>query len=159
MKVSKDEEGEKSTSFLANLGLKRKSHLKLFIHHMNKLCRFLHLNSTHFANTHGLMNEKAFSCSQNISLLTYYSMCNPIFREIVAKQTFKCKIHNRTFSHSKEVLWENTNKLLTIEGFIGVKTGITPSAGPCLTSYFQISPSEYFIVTILKTKSCEMRFK
>lgn len=86
-------------------------------------------------------------------------MNNRKFREIVSKKRFTCKIFNRTFSHSKESVWENTNKLLSIEGFVGVKTGITPSAGPCLTSLFEISSSEYFIITILKTKSCEMRFK
>lgn len=63
-------------------------------------------------------------------------MANSTFREIVGKKAFHCKIFNRTFSHSKDVMWENTNKLLGIEGFLGVKTGITPSAGPCLTSYF-----------------------
>jgi D-alanyl-D-alanine carboxypeptidase len=29
--------------------------------------------------------------------------------------------------------WENTNKLLW-NGFSGVKTGITPNAGPCLSA-------------------------
>lgn len=153
------EEGDKSSNFLATFTIKRKSHVRLFVHHMNKLAKFLHLGTTHFANTHGLMNEKAYSCSHNVSLLTHYAMTHPTFREIVAKPTFACTIFNRTFSHSKQVQWENTNKLLAIEGFLGVKTGITPSAGPCLTSYFQLAPNEYFIVTILKTKSCEMRFK
>ncbi len=63
-------------------------------------------------------------------------MKNKTFREIVGKKEYSCKINNRTFSHSKEVLWENTNKLLSVEGFVGTKTGVTPSAGPCLTSVF-----------------------
>ena len=32
--------------------------------------------------------------------------------------------------------WENTNKLLGVEGFNGVKTGITDAAGPCLTASY-----------------------
>ena len=139
--------------------VKRKSYVRLFVHHMNRLAKHLHLNSTHFVNTHGLMNEKAYSCSQNIALLTHYCMANRTFREIVGRQDYHCRAFNRTFSHAKDLAWENTNKLLQIEGFQGVKTGITPSAGPCLTSLFAVSASEHLIITILKTKSCEMRFK
>lgn len=47
---------EKNLNFLANLTIKRKSPVRLFIHHMNKLARHLGLKNTHFANTHGLMN-------------------------------------------------------------------------------------------------------
>jgi D-alanyl-D-alanine carboxypeptidase len=32
--------------------------------------------------------------------------------------------------------WENTNKLLDIQGFDGIKTGITPTAGPCLAARY-----------------------
>ena len=35
---------------------KRKSNLRLFIFHMNKLAKQLKLKHTHFVNTHGLMN-------------------------------------------------------------------------------------------------------
>ncbi len=157
MRVGEDECDK--GGLLAALGMRRKTHLKLFVHHMNKLAKHLGLTMTHFVNTHGLMNERAYSCSQNVALLTYQAMANQTFRQIVGKQTFHCRIFNRTFSHSKETLWENTNKLLPINGFLGVKTGITPSAGPCLTSYFQVAPNEAFIITILRTKSCEMRFR
>lgn len=32
--------------------------------------------------------------------------------------------------------WKNTNKLLD-KGFIGIKTGITDTAGPCLASAYK----------------------
>ena len=114
MKMTKEEESEKSSNCIKSFTVKRKSHLKLFVHHMNRVAKYLGLTCTHFVNTHGLMNEKAYSCSQNISLLTYHAMRNAIFRDIVARQNYRCKIFNRTFSHSKEVTWENTNKLLCI---------------------------------------------
>jgi len=106
---------------------------------MNKLAKNICLSQTYFVNTHGLMNEKAHSCSYDVATLTYYAMNNSTFKEIVGKQQYKCKFFNRTFSHFKEVAWENTNKLLGMDGFLGVKTGITPAAGPCLTSFFQIA--------------------
>jgi D-alanyl-D-alanine carboxypeptidase len=33
--------------------------------------------------------------------------------------------------------WKNTNRLLD-RGFIGIKTGITDSAGPCLASAYRL---------------------
>ena len=66
-------------------------------------------------------------------------MQHPTMKEIVGKINFKCKVFNRTFSHFKEYSWNNTNKLLSVDGFIGVKTGVTPAAGPCLSSLFEVS--------------------
>lgn len=40
-------------------------------------------------------------------------------------------------SNKREVLWENTHKLLRRPGFIGGKTGVTVTAGPCLVSIYQ----------------------
>ena len=96
------------------LTIKRKSNLKLFIYHMNKLAKQLHLTQTFFVNTHGLMNDKAYSCSEDVSVLSYYSMKNTIFREIVKKTDYSCKIYNRTFSSIKDFIWNNTNKLLSV---------------------------------------------
>ena len=107
---------------------------------MNKLAKNLHLSSTFCANVHGLMNEKSYSTAHDVSLLTHYAMNFPVFREIVAKESHSCKIHNRTYGHTKEVQWINTNKLLSVKGFLGVKTGVTPAAGPCLASCFQTKP-------------------
>lgn len=37
----------------------------------------------------------------------------------------------------REMKWENTNKLLERSDCDGIKTGITPSAGPCLCTSFR----------------------
>lgn len=71
-----------------------------------------------------------------MGILCFHAMKNQIFREIVGKKNFQCKLFNRTFSYEKEIEWENTNKLLDVSGFVGVKTGVTPAAGPCLASLF-----------------------
>ena len=126
---------------------------------MNKLAKHMHLNPSFYANTHGLMNERSYSTAHDVALITHYAMKNEMFKEVVAKQSYSCRLFNRTYGHHKETLWENTNKLLPVSGFMGVKTGITPAAGPCLSSCFQFKTEEYFIVVVLKTKSCEMRFR
>ena len=54
--------------------------------------------------------------------------------------------------------WENTNKLLRRPGFIGIKTGITVTAGPCLASAYQFLNKTY-IVVIAKCSKPSRRFK
>ena len=54
--------------------------------------------------------------------------------------------------------WENTNKLIRREGFIGIKTGITVTAGPCLASAYKFKNSTY-IVIIAKCNKSSRRFK
>jgi len=36
-----------------------------------------------------------------------------------------------------KITWKNTNKLLKRNGFLGLKTGITCAAGPCLATWFK----------------------
>jgi D-alanyl-D-alanine carboxypeptidase len=127
--------------FLSDYMMEKKSYQKLFIHHMNKAASKLKLYDTRFANVHGLMNDKAYSTSHNISLLTCIAMKNNTFAELVGKKEFSCKVYNRTFSQYRNVSWKNTNRLLNTEGFVGVKTGVTPSAGPCLASMFRTNSS------------------
>jgi D-alanyl-D-alanine carboxypeptidase len=58
----------------------------------------------------------------------------------------------------REVVWDNTNKLLRRPGFAGVKTGVTVAAGPCLASLFSVKGRE-FIVILLRTNKLSRRFK
>jgi D-alanyl-D-alanine carboxypeptidase len=53
---------------------------------MNKAANELNLLDTHFVNCHGLMNEKAYSTSADITKLTCIAMNNRYFREIVKKK-------------------------------------------------------------------------
>jgi len=63
----------------------------------------------------------------------------------------------------REIIWENTNKLLLNDGYYGLKTGITPSAGGCLSTYFKkFSEKRFemieFILVVLGCASAEDRF-
>ena len=55
-------------------------------------------------------------------------------------------------------MWENTNKLLRRKGFIGIKTGVTVTAGPCLATCYELGDKIYTII-ILKTSKLSRRFK
>ena len=63
-------------------------------------------------------------------VLINYAMKYELIAEICGKKSHKCTLY--TFDLiPKQFEWENTNKLLS-GNFVGGKTGITPSAGPCL---------------------------
>lgn len=47
---------------------------------------------------------------------------------------------------------------MKIPGFKGIKTGVTPSAGPCLSTCFDLGFGEYLLIIVLKTKNQEHRF-
>ena len=77
----------------------------------------------------------------------------------MGKKYFECKVHNRTYLQQRTIFWRNTNKMLNYQGFVGVKTGITPAAGPCLVSMFDLTPRESIVIVLLKVKSMERRFE
>lgn len=54
--------------------------------------------------------------------------------------------------------WVNTNRLLGICGFTGVKTGITEAAGACLSSCFEKDGNSY-VVVILQSKTMDARWE
>lgn len=66
----------KSLNFLADYLAEKKSYQKLFIYHMNKVAGILKLKNTNFANSHGLMNDKAYSTSNDVAKLTYIAINN-----------------------------------------------------------------------------------
>ena len=53
--------------------------------------------------------------------------------------------------------WQNTNKLLEATGYSGLKTGITPTAGPCLAASLQ-KDNFKLILVILNSKSMDQRW-
>jgi hypothetical protein len=64
-----------------------------------------------------------------------YAMKFDLIKEVTGKSSHTCTV--MTWDHyPRKFFWENTNKLLN-EYFKAAKTGITPSAGPCLVSHFE----------------------
>lgn len=87
-----------------------------------------------FGNPHGLPNFKTASNPYDVALLIARCLQIPLFSQIVSTASFSTWISNEGVK--KEVIWENTNKLLRRKGFVGVKTGVTVTAGPCLATCY-----------------------
>ena len=129
--------------------------LKYFLDLMNKTADELGLRGTRYDNPHGLMCTTNKSTAADIAILAANAMKFEEFREIVNSKTYKCVIEQKDQTE-KEVVWENTNKLLD-EGWEGIKTGITPAAGPCFAGFTRVE-NEQYIVIVLACETVDTRW-
>lgn len=133
----------------------KKDFVKYFVCEMNKTARSQGLFNTCFSNPHGLADNTNKSTAEDIGKLSIIALKSKLFSEIVNKREYFCKITTKR-KEIKEMLWRNTNKLLD-KGFNGVKTGNTPTAGPCFSACYRDNERR-FVVVVLKTKSEKSRF-
>jgi D-alanyl-D-alanine carboxypeptidase (penicillin-binding protein 5/6) len=104
-----------------------------FVAGMNAVAGQLGMEHAHFKNTHGL-TETGHECSPRDMLkLAYAAMQSTLFRETVRTSVHGCQLEGPG-GYRRNVRWKNTNRLLNIEGFDGIKTGTTSAAGACLAS-------------------------
>ena len=127
-----------------------------FVSQMNAKAKELGMNNTRFANPHGLNEKDNISTALDMAILSAFAMKKMSFRMIVKRKTYECAIvqSNRVL---RPITWENTNKLLN-HGYDGLKTGITPSAGPCLASSLRRGDNRHLICVVLNCGNTEMRF-
>ncbi|CAK86287.1 unnamed protein product (macronuclear) [Paramecium tetraurelia] len=126
-----------------------------FIDEMNSCAKEFGLKSTQYMNPHGLYHKFNYSSALDIGILCFQALQNEHFANIVKTKIYFSEIIDK-FGNIKEILWENTNKLLD-NGFQGVKTGQTKEAGPCVVEYYLDNNNSYIIV-LLNCKSTDYRW-
>ncbi|MFJ2110365.1 MULTISPECIES: D-alanyl-D-alanine carboxypeptidase family protein [unclassified Streptomyces] len=106
---------------------------KSFIAKMNAKAKELKLTNTKFDSFDGVSTSKDnYTTPRDLAKIAQYAMKDTNFRTVVKATSYKgtaptTKGGNRTYT------WYNTNKLLgSYTGAIGIKTGTTTPAGPCL---------------------------
>ena len=100
-----------------------------FISRMNTKARTLGLKNTHYDSFDGISPKgQTYTTPRSLALLTRHALGSKSFRTVVATTKTRQKATNgRTYT------WYNTNKLLgSYKGTLGVKTGTSTPAGPCL---------------------------
>jgi D-alanyl-D-alanine carboxypeptidase (penicillin-binding protein 5/6) len=126
----------------------------LFVAEMNRKARSLKMVKTKYHDPHGM--SKNSSSAAELLLLTWNAMQNPAFARCVQTAAYKCEATGADGS-KRPVTWTNTNRLLAIEGFDGVKTGTTGSAGSCLVSSGWYE-KDRFLVVVLGCTSNDSRY-
>jgi D-alanyl-D-alanine carboxypeptidase (penicillin-binding protein 5/6) len=104
-----------------------------FIAEMNATAERLHLASAHFENPNGLTEATHRISAADLAILGHHAMQHALFRQIVATRHHNCTVQGES-GYQRTIAWSNTNQLLDIEGFEGIKTGTTEAAGSCLVA-------------------------
>ncbi len=104
-----------------------------FVAEMNELGKTIGLTDTRFANPHGLEREgaKAFSTAADVARMSMVAMKRNPFTFIARQTTREVSVTGPTSKRSYKV--KNTNELAGELGILGVKTGTTNAAGPCIS--------------------------
>jgi D-alanyl-D-alanine carboxypeptidase (penicillin-binding protein 5/6) len=130
--------------------------LDRFVAAMNARAASLGLRHTTYGNPHGLTVEGCVSTPREVAAVAREALRQPLFREIVATRRRTIRLENLD-GYARDVVWNNTNKLLGIEGYDGIKTGTTTPAGCCLASSGERG-GRRLIVVVLGSTSTEARY-
>ncbi len=103
---------------------------EIFVAKMNEKAKSLNLFSTHFADPAGLDDEGDYTTVIDLARLSSSAMQNDVIARIVATQ----RKNITTINTARFFTLVNINKLLGVDGVIGVKTGFTDTAGGVLAT-------------------------
>jgi D-alanyl-D-alanine carboxypeptidase (penicillin-binding protein 5/6) len=123
-----------------------------FVARMNQHARQLEMSDTHYANPHGLPDDQHVSSARDLLRLACVAAKSPLFQTYVSTRQHGCQVTGANGSR-RNVLWKNTNQLLEIEGYGGIKTGTTTAAGACLVAQGQHANDPLMVVVLGATSS------
>jgi serine-type D-Ala-D-Ala carboxypeptidase (penicillin-binding protein 5/6) len=127
-----------------------------FIEAMNFAAKDLGMTHSTFKNTHGLTVPGHQASAADMLKLAYASMEMPLFRQLVSTRQHGYTVEGPD-GYQRNLLWKNTNHLLDIEGYDGVKTGTTNAAGACLVSH-AVRGDRQLLMVVLGATSSDARY-
>lgn len=128
--------------------------MRLFVAEMNNRAKVMGLKDMSFVDPNGLGANK--SSARDMGVLAWHAMQNSRFRDYVQTANHQCDVTDADGS-KRTAKWENTNKLLGIDGYDGIKTGTTTPAGSCLVASGRHN-GDHLIVVILGSTSNDGRY-
>lgn len=130
--------------------------LEMFVAAMNHEAARIGMVNTHYSNPHGLTEKTHLSTVSDLALLARTALSNELFRHYVSTRQRGAMVHGPG-GYARNMLWKNTNELLSVEGYDGVKTGTTDQAGACLVSTGE-RDGQRLIVVVLGSAASESRY-
>lgn len=111
-----------------------------FVAEMNLLSKALGMTQTRFANPHGLERKgtKAYSTAADVARLSIYAMRRNAFSFIVRQPERQISVTGAAGKRGYRL--RNSNELIGEPGILGVKTGTTLAAGPCVAVCMERDP-------------------
>ena len=122
--------------------------VKAFVNEMNKKAEELGMDSTHFANAHGLHSQQHYTTCRDMAKLTLYCLDNDLFREI----TFSTGYVMQPTSKRGELFLDHHYGITDFSTKYyypyarGIKTGYTSQAGQCFVGAADKDGHELIVV-------------
>jgi D-alanyl-D-alanine carboxypeptidase len=133
--------------------------LKTFYNKMNETAKKLGLKNSNWSVCHGMHHSENVSSAYDVALLARHCLSSHgTLREIVNTKKYSTPSY---IDKDHIYKWENTNYMLWDKSkcYYGIKTGITPTAGPCLSVHYKSRDGRFdFILVILNSQTREARF-
>jgi D-alanyl-D-alanine carboxypeptidase (penicillin-binding protein 5/6) len=130
--------------------------LAVFIAEMNRRAAELGLSKTAFANPHGLTSPTHKSTTIDLAKLAMAALKKPLFRTVVGTKQYSGPVTTAA-GMPRTASWTNTNQLLSMTEYYGMKTGTTSAAGSCLIAG-GVKDGDDLIVVLLGCSSNESRY-
>jgi D-alanyl-D-alanine carboxypeptidase (penicillin-binding protein 5/6) len=146
-------------------GIDPRDPVERFVAEMNRTAVRLGLKQTSFRNPPGFSVDGHHASAADLIRLAREARKYELFRMVTSTRLHGCTVTGES-GYRRNTRWENTNQLLGIEGYAGVKTGTTDAAGACLVSYGEAPPKadgmpvteRRLIVAVLGSTSPEGRY-
>ena len=127
-----------------------------FVAAMNQVAQEMGLQHAHYKNTHGLPDPEHVISAADLLRLAHEARKLDLFREICSTRQYGCTVTSGE-GYRRNLQWKNTNRLLAIAGYDGVKTGTTSAAGACLVAS-GVRDGDRLTVVILGSSSSAARY-
>ena len=106
-----------------------------FVEQMNARAAELGMESTHYANAHGLHDPEHYTTAQDLAVLARAAMQNDVFRDIVAQPNWTITVTRGGETKSAEIISRNSllqkDEKYYYPDCTGIKTGHHNKAGWC----------------------------
>ncbi len=123
-----------------------------FIAAMNGAAEELGMSQSAYRNTHGLTAVGHLTTAADLFTLASAAMKIPLFAKCVGTRQRGATVTGAE-GYTRDLFWKNTNRLLRIGGYQGVKTGTTNAAGCCLVSQGERDGRTRMVVVLGATSS------
>jgi D-alanyl-D-alanine carboxypeptidase (penicillin-binding protein 5/6) len=123
-----------------------------FVAEMNRRAAAIGLKQTRYRSPYGDggTDQDRTTTARDLLIVARAAMRDPIFREVVGSRSHATELRQPDGA-PRELRWFNTNKLLAIPGYDGIKTGETNSAGSCLVASGRRGERHLFVVVLGST--------